>query len=616
MASTNRALKPDPRYEGWSYEARLAAAIAECCDGNTKMAPTARKYGLARNSFNEKVKIERARRSDRLAEVERVAPILDPDALRIGEREMPPFADFVATYFGHWVCPDCQVAHPVPDFHKDIIDSLEGPDLRQLVLMPPYHGKSTLISQWWLVYQICKNPNVRIILVSKTSTLAKSFLANIWKILTDPDLYVDAKRNLIDDYGPFDKKGSGSKQMSTEFTVARKTSQADPTLRALGVGVQIYGFRADLIIFDDVADVESSRNPSRVESLREWMDREALSRIGRTSKAIWVGTRVNAGDIYSILLQRETYRVTKYSCILDDTGEETLWPDHFPYEAAIVKRSETDPASWQLIYQNHDAFGAGNSFTEAMIEAAKDPTRVIGQYIQSGFKLFGGVDPAGASATSGVTSLTLMAVDVITGERHIVDHFAQKSLPSWRTKEIILEWSNKYPVYEWVIESNALQAQIFQYDLELIRPLAELGTRVRPHQTTGKKWDPQFGVESLGPLMSAQLVRIPWGNTSTMKQLQPLVQELSVFPLGATTDRVMSMWFADLGCREAVRKSNVPNFGAHMTKNWPSRVKKRRRMVDFANGTTRRPTYEEQSHLARHDTKRKLVNVDVEIEIE
>ena len=615
MPSTNRALKPDPRFEGWSYDARLSAAIAECCDGNKPMATTARKYGIARNSFVVKVKAERIRRVERLDEVDRIMPVTKPGGLRIGEREMPPFVEFVATYFGHWICPDCQVAHPVPDFHKDIIDALEGPNLRQMVLMPPYHGKSTLISQWWLVYQICKNPNIRIILVSKTSNLAKSFLANIWKILTDPDLYIEAERNLIVDYGPFDKKGSGSKQMSTEFTVARVTSQADPTLRALGVGVQIYGYRADLIIFDDIADVESSRNPMRVESLREWIDREALSRIGRTSKAVFVGTRVNAGDIYSILLQRETYRVTKYSCILDDTGEETLWPDHFPYEAAIVKRSETDPSSWQLIYQNHDAFGAGNSFTEEMLESAKDKTRALGQYQESGWRLYGGVDPAGASRTSGVTSITLMAVDVITGERHIVDHYAQKAMPSWRTKEILLDWSKRYPIYEWVIESNALQSQIFQYDLELIKPLAELGTRVRAHQTTGKKWDPQFGVESLGPLMSAQILRIPWGNGSTIKTLQPLIQELAVFPLGATTDRVMSLWFADLGCREGIRKSNTPNYGARATKKWPSRVKNRRRMVDFSQGTVRKPTYEEQSALGRQDTRRKLVNVDQEIDV-
>ena len=166
----------------------------------------------------------------------------------------------------------------------------------------------------------------------------------------------------------------------------------------------------------------------------------------------------------------------------------------------------------------------------------KDTSRVVGHYSPE-WRLFAGLDPAGGNKGSGYTAFTLVGVDPATGKRYLVDSLAVKSMKAPQMKDQILEWTDRYPLFEWRVESNGVQSQIVQYDMELVQHLAKRGVRVVPHHTHGNKWDPQFGVESLAPLMETGLVSIPWGNAPTSQTFQPLLEELIAFPMGAVSDR-------------------------------------------------------------------------------
>ena len=421
--------------------------------------------------------------------------------------------------------------------------------------MPPYHSKSTLVTVWHTVYDICRDPNLRTLLVSKSLPFARTFMHSIHEMLSNPELYADGP-NLIDDWGPFRPDGQSVWSSENIYVAGRTTAEKDPTVAVLGVGQQIYGRRADVIKFDDVATLDNQRNPDRVAGMLEWFDKEALSRIGKTGRAIWIGTRVSGGDVYSQLGTRPGYKVLRYPCITDDETETTLWGEHFPYSQALIHRSEMRPADFQLVYQQVDIPGAGASFTQDMLDMCKDTSRVRGHY-QDGWRLFAGLDPAGANKGSGFTAFTLIGLDPATGKRYLVDSIAVKSMKAPQMKDQILEWTDRYPLYEWRVESNGVQSQIVQYDMELVQHLAKRGVRVVPHHTHGNKWDPQFGVESLAPIMETGLFSIPWANAPTQQQFQPLMEELIAFPMGAVSDRVMSLWFADLGARTLLNLSLI-----------------------------------------------------------
>lgn len=477
-------------------------------------------------------------------------------------------------------------------------------------LIPTGNSKSTNVTVKDTLRKICANPNHRTIIVSKSLSFTRTFIRALQELMSNTDLYEGAQRSLIEDWGPFrseDGKGWSADQI---YVAGRVTAEKDPTVQALGVGGQIYGRRADEIKFDDIATIENQRNPERVVEMLEWIDKEALSRIGKNGRAIWVGTRVSPGDIYYHLGQRPGYRVLRYPCIVDDTNELTLWPEHFPYSQAAVHRSEMTPSSFQLVYQQVDIPGLGASFTEEIVDGAKDKSRVTGHY-ESSWRLVAGLDPAGAGKEAGFTAFTLVGVDLATSKRYLIDQVAVKQMKAPQIRDQILDWSSRYPIYEWRVEGNGLQSQLVQYNEEIINALARRGVRVVGHTTNQNKWDPQFGVESMAPLMEMGMYSIPWASAPTAKQWQPFIEELIAFPMGRTADRVMSWWFAELGIRQYLQRSHLPLFDARHTKRWPNRIKRRRHVVDFNSREVRRVSPADQmvGHVSRVQLEQRRATV-------
>lgn len=585
-------------YVSWSKVRRFEKGAQLVVHDGWTQTEAAAEVGVSRPRLAEKVKALKLVMDEkvRVAKME----ILTTDTLKAAvgplglqeERRVGTFWEFSDRYWNRWMCPDCQVHHPDPSFHQEIInDVLEDPKvLRGVINMPPYHSKSTLITVKHTIYKITKNPNWRRIIVSASLNFAQDFLYSIQNLLTNPSLYEDGP-SLIDDWGPF-KTDDTPWSARRLFVAGRQSAEKDPTVEALGYGGQVYGKRADDIVFDDIATLDNQTNPEAVIKMMRKIDQEYLSRIGKTSPAYFVGTRVAHGDIYSVLQRRNGYKILKYPCVLDDVSEQTLWPDHFGYHHAIVRKEEMINRDWQLVYQNHDAPGEGAAFNEAAIDDCKDTKRLTGMY-ENGWILVGGLDLAGGTKDSGFTCGILMGVDLQTGKRYLIDHFNQKGMRSPVLKDKLLAWCDSYPVYEIRVENNGLQGQLVQYDTELIKKLALQGTRVVGHHTQTNKWDPKFGVESMAVPYGAGLYSIPWGNIQAQRKWRPLVDQLLMFP-GTPTDMVMANWFADLGVRDRLKRAHLPMFDEKATKRWPNRIKGKRQIIDFASRTGRKVEEYEQ----------------------
>lgn len=452
------------------------------------------------------------------------------------------------------------------------------------------NSKTTTLSVRRTLYQIVRDPNYRLLLVSQTAQFAEQIMSAIMEHFVNPDLYIGASRNLIDDWGPF-KDPNRSWSASQIYVAGRTSAEKDPTIQCLGIGSQIYGRRADEIVFDDVVDTSRSKNPDQVQADLSWTDKMALSRIGKKGRAIWVGTRVAPGDLYSHLERRPSYEVVKYPAILDEAEGTVLWPDHFPLQQVLTQKDEMSAVDFQLVYQQLELPGAGAAFDEEMIDQCKDSERQWGHF-EPGWHLVAGLDPAGANAWSGYTSLVLMGVDPVSEKRFLIDAVNVKQMKAPQIFEQMLKWSEEYPLAEWRVESNGLQSQLVQYNDDLNRKLVSRGTRVVPHFTHGNKWDPVFGVESMAPLFRHGMVSIPWASTQARAKFQPLVEQLLQFPMGSVSDLVMAMWFADLGLREKIQRQHLPLFNSRQ--KVPKRVARRRRVVDFNTGLVRGLTTEEQ----------------------
>jgi len=591
----------EPEYKparNWSREKRFTEASKRVVHEDWSQARAATYYGVSRPRLNEHVakyreKLEAQRQGARVPLAkgsEQIAAAIGPLGLN-ERRRVGTFDEFDRYYFGHWVCPDCEVHHEDPEFHTTLKRELQAHHPRMVINVPPYHAKSTLVTVKHTIYQVVQDPNHRTLIISKSLPFAKTFLHSINELLTNPELYQDGK-SLIEDWGPFKPEGTSAVWNTERIYVAgRVSAEKDPTVQVVGVGGQVYGRRADTIKADDVADLKNQRNPELVQQMLQWFDQEVSNRIGKRGRLIWVGTRVHPGDIYSFLKMREGYFVMQWPAVLSDADELTLWPEHFDYLSAQLKKGEMTERDWQLVYQNIDTPGLGASFTQEMLDAAKDEERVVGHY-ESDWRLIAGLDLAGGNAGSGYTAGVLIGINLQTGKRYLVDAFNVKSMKAPQLKEQVLAWSEHYPIYEWRVENNGLQSQLVQYNEEIVRELALQGIRITPHNTSTNKWDEHFGVESMAPLCSAGLLSIPWGNQPSRRTFQPLIEQLIVFPMGVVTDLVMATWFADLGCRDLLKRAHLPLFDAR--RPVPSRIAKRRVVIDFANQqATPIPLYEQ-----------------------
>ena len=643
-----------PKFKSKPVQERMAAAVRLVVDEGWSQSAAARHCGVSRSRVNVNVKkareeaAERAERSQaalqrRVDAVERknevavaelsdeplTAPVYDEtvadEATSNGasaddsgvspesqlpvteERRIPPPTEFQRLYFGGTVCPDCGVAHPIPDFHDEIITELTDPATRRLLInVAPYHAKSTVGTVRSTLYTIVENPNSRTAIVSKSQKLAGRFLTQIQRYLTDENLYAGEARNLIEDWGPFYNPDHWSRE---EFTIAgRSGGEKDPTVSAYGVGSQIYGYRFDRMLFDDIADIENQRNPDRVAEMLSWATLEAASRVGKTGLLAFIGTRIGPTDIYSYLKQLPAYKVITYPCIVDEATGQMLWGDHYPLVAAQEQRESMSLEMFNLVYQNTDVAGAGATFPLDVLEASQDLELRMGMY-EPGWRMVLGVDPAGAGEQAGYTAMVVLAADMRTGRRVVVDTSNVKQMRAPQIKDQMTEFCSRYPISEVRVEVNGLQSQLFQYDQELVQALTSKGVRLAPHITHGRnKWDPQFGIESMGPMFYNKQISCPYGDINSRRKTNELHEQLAQFPVGSENpDLVMALWFAELGIREMVQRFKLPPFDERA--RVPARLRRRRHVADFAEGRIRTPDESDVYDPHNPPEDRNLVNV-------
>jgi hypothetical protein len=462
--------------------------------------------------------------------------------------------------------------HPSMDFYQ-------GYDNRVVINVPPEHGKSTTFTVNYVVWRIHKDPDVRVVIVSKGSQLSADFLYEI-KLKLTSSLYQEMHLRFAPEGGWKDPDGSWS---GDRIYVRGKNVdgvQKDPTVQAIGLKGQIYGRRADLVILDDIVDTKNARETDLQLRL---INRDISSRLPSLQEGggllLALGTRVAPMDIYRILLDArdgDDDRVWTYfrqPAVLDyGTGDsatwETLWPGK--WNGKSLARNRVD-AGWNLVYQQLDleddmTFKAeavnasvnGQRFPGPMTEAGKGH-REEGM---NGLYVVGGLDPA----TVGNTAMVVAGLDRLTLKRWVLDGFNQANCSPHTMRETVKKLTEMYRIHEWVIERNAFQRFLTQ-DRELLDFLRARGCKLTEHYTTDNKFDSDFGIATMAPLFDSCVVedkntpggwrRVTKGalvELPSMRQnawVNQMVQQLTTWmPEGqaqkAKTDLVMALWFTHI----------------------------------------------------------------------
>ena len=527
------------------------------------------------------------------------------------------FEDFRRTYLGtetfvhqsRWI--DIIEGRPPRDLHPSM--TYEPGDPQYLLInTPPEHAKSMTMTIDYATYRICKDPNIKILVVSMNQQLAASMLYAIKQRLTHPR-YTKLQLNFAPAEGFAGGGAVWQQNMVYLGSALRDSTEKDPTLQALGVKGRIYGNRADLILIDDSVVLT---NANEYESQIRWLQQEVITRIGPGGRIVISGTRVDPIDLYKEIRDPNRYPdgVSPWTYLAQPAVLEfaddpkdwvTLWPKSDrpwtgttdqPDAAGLYprwdgphlahRRKMLDARTWSMVYQQMDV-SEDAIFPVADVKACVNGRRNHGlingenEYHErpqgmADLYVICSMDPAMA----GETATIAYAVDIKTGKRYVLDAHRMTAPRPSQIKDLIFAWTEKYRPQTWVVEKNAFQLYLTR-DEEIRTFLANRGCSMLEHYTSTNKIDPDFGVASIAPLFTERVISLP--SSHNCEGAKALVEQLVTWRPGVrgsklVQDLPMALWFAELRAR-VVMDQALGRSWSHLDSKYVPRYRQSKQMT-------------------------------------
>ncbi|MGB0683694.1 MAG: phage terminase large subunit [Magnetovibrionaceae bacterium] len=209
--------------------------------------------------------------------------------------------------------------------------------LRLLLMAFRNSGKSTLVGLY-CAWTLLVRPETRILVLAADDALARKMVRNVKRIIERHPLTSHLKPDRADQWA------------SGQFTVRRATELRDPSMLAKGVGANITGSRADVIICDDVEVPNTCDTSGKREDLRARLA-ELDFILVPGGQQLYVGTPHSYYTIYAEAARKELGEDLPFLAgferlklaLLDEAGA-SRWPERFPDRDIEALKARAGPA--------------------------------------------------------------------------------------------------------------------------------------------------------------------------------------------------------------------------------------------------------------------------------
>lgn len=261
-------------------------------------------------------------------------------------------ADFETAYYTVCKYITCRTLQPL---HASIIHNVSD-NQASMDLAPRGHGKSTIGDVDFCITKVLRNPDIRIMIGSKTQTQASAFLKEI-------RTHFEQNVNLIRIFGDW-KKSRDNVWNDKEFTVNRRTViKKEATVSALGASGAVVSKHFDIIIGDDLVGFENARTEDQRKVLKEWFYSSLYPTLEPDGEIHILGTRYSPMDLYEDLIKSKNYKVNVQQAITVKDGQEvSLWESKFSLEKLRSIREEAGLIIFNMQYQNNTELAKGKIF--------------------------------------------------------------------------------------------------------------------------------------------------------------------------------------------------------------------------------------------------------------
>lgn len=261
-------------------------------------------------------------------------------------------ADFETAYYTVCKYITCRSLQPL---HASIIHNVSD-NQASMDLAPRGHGKSTIGDVDFCITKVLRNPDIRIMIGSKTQTQASAFLKEI-------RTHFEQNVNLIRIFGDW-KKSRDNVWNDKEFTVNRRTViKKEATVSALGASGAVVSKHFDIIIGDDLVGFENARTEAQRKVLKEWFYSSLYPTLEPDGEIHILGTRYSPMDLYEDLIKSKNYKINVQQAITVKDGQEySLWESKFSLDKLRSIREEAGLIIFNMQYQNNTELAKGKIF--------------------------------------------------------------------------------------------------------------------------------------------------------------------------------------------------------------------------------------------------------------
>ena len=244
-------------------------------------------------------------------------------------------------------------------FFKDLID---GKRPRLIITMPPRSGKSEIVSRRFPAYFLGKYPDLSIISVSYSATLAEDFCRDVQRII-DSDEY----KAIFPNTKLSDKKDKNYKRTSDIFEIVGHKG----VYCSAGVGGGITGKGCDILIIDDpIKNRQEANSENTRKKIFDWYSSTAYTRLSPIGGVIMMCTRWHLDDLIGKVLSdknQKPFHVISYPAIAEHDEPhrkqgEALHPERFSLEILNEIKSTLSASDWLSLYQQRPTPEGGAIF--------------------------------------------------------------------------------------------------------------------------------------------------------------------------------------------------------------------------------------------------------------
>jgi len=221
---------------------------------------------------------------------------------------------------------------------------------------PRDHGKSELFALAYPLRRICLNPDIRILIVKATKTMAVRSISVI-KAQLEGNQRIKAfyAPHWLANYGVEDISNAESAEgQSTwgadKLYVKRRQVSQDPTIEGVGVGNAITGGHYDVILLDDAEDPSRMKTDTAYAEQIDWYTGTLLQLREPWTKIIVVGTfKRAAGDLYEMVRMNKLYSTTIQPSILSPSLDEITYERIFDKEDRLIGVKNIKPKDIKVL---------------------------------------------------------------------------------------------------------------------------------------------------------------------------------------------------------------------------------------------------------------------------